>query len=103
MSLYFASDCGEPQDVCDEISTKAEDGRVRKVRLEQVRLSACSIATEICVVMSQHYDVAIVGAGICGLAHALAAARLGKRVVVVDREAHANGASIRNFGFITGG
>jgi glycine/D-amino acid oxidase-like deaminating enzyme len=53
--------------------------------------------------MSQHYDVAIVGAGICGLAHALAAARLGKRVVVVDREAHANGASIRNFGFITGG
>ena len=47
------------------------------------------------------YDVAVVGAGICGLAHALAAARLGKSVVVVDRDAHANGASIRNFGFIT--
>ena len=47
------------------------------------------------------YDVAVVGAGICGLAHALAAARLGKRVVVVDRDTHANGASIRNFGFIT--
>ena len=47
------------------------------------------------------FDVAVVGAGICGLAHALAAARLGKRVVVVDRDAHANGASIRNFGFIT--
>jgi D-hydroxyproline dehydrogenase subunit beta len=50
---------------------------------------------------SQSYDVAIVGAGICGLAHALAAARRGKRIVVVDRDAQANGASIRNFGFIT--
>src|SRR6201999_108283 len=49
----------------------------------------------------QSYDLAIVGAGICGLAHALAAARRGKRVVVIDRDAQANGASIRNFGFIT--
>ncbi|MCW6512105.1 TIGR03364 family FAD-dependent oxidoreductase [Lichenifustis flavocetrariae] len=47
------------------------------------------------------FDLAIVGAGICGLAHALAAARKGKRVVVVDRDRQANGASIRNFGFIT--
>ena len=50
---------------------------------------------------SQSYDLAVVGAGICGLAHALAAARRGMRVVVVDRDAQANGASIRNFGFIT--
>src|SRR5271154_3857545 len=50
---------------------------------------------------SQSYDLAVVGAGICGLAHALAAARRGKRVGVVDRDAQANGASIRNFGFIT--
>jgi FAD dependent oxidoreductase TIGR03364 len=31
----------------------------------------------------------------------LAAARRGKRVVVIDRDAQANGASVRNFGFIT--
>src|SRR5580700_4138368 len=50
---------------------------------------------------SQSYDVAVVGAGVCGLAHALAAARRGKRVVVIDRDAQANGASVRNFGFVT--
>jgi D-hydroxyproline dehydrogenase subunit beta len=47
------------------------------------------------------YDLAIVGAGICGLAHALAAARRGKRIVVLDRDAQAYGASVRNFGFVT--
>jgi FAD dependent oxidoreductase TIGR03364 len=51
--------------------------------------------------MNEKFDIAIVGAGICGLAHALAAARRGKRVVVIDRDAQANGASVRNFGFIT--
>jgi FAD dependent oxidoreductase TIGR03364 len=47
------------------------------------------------------YDLAIVGAGIVGLAHALMALRRGLSVVVIEREAQAIGASIRNFGFIT--
>jgi len=47
------------------------------------------------------FDIAIVGAGIVGLAHALAALRHGLRVAVIDREARAVGASVRNFGFIT--
>lgn len=51
--------------------------------------------------LEQHFDLAVVGAGVVGLAHALVAARLGKRVVVVDRDAQANGASVRNFGFVT--
>jgi FAD dependent oxidoreductase TIGR03364 len=51
--------------------------------------------------MSTRFDVAVVGAGILGLAHALAAARAGKSVVVIDRDAHAVGASVRNFGFVT--
>ena len=47
------------------------------------------------------YDLAVVGAGILGLAHALAASRRGLSVVVIDREAQAIGASVRNFGFVT--
>lgn len=51
--------------------------------------------------MEQTFDLAVVGAGVLGLAHALAGVRLGKRVIVVDRDAQANGASVRNFGFVT--
>jgi FAD dependent oxidoreductase TIGR03364 len=47
------------------------------------------------------YDLAVVGAGIVGLACARAAALRGLKVVVIDRDAQANGASVRNFGFIT--
>lgn len=51
--------------------------------------------------MADQYDLAVVGGGILGLAHAYHAARRGRRVVLFDRDAQANGASIRNFGFIT--
>ena len=48
-----------------------------------------------------HYDLAIVGAGIVGLAHAWHAHRAGLSVVVVDRELRTVGASIRNFGLVS--
>lgn len=49
----------------------------------------------------QALDLVVVGAGILGLAHALAAVRRGWRVAVVERDAQAVGASVRNFGFVT--
>jgi D-hydroxyproline dehydrogenase subunit beta len=49
----------------------------------------------------QRFDLAVVGAGILGLATALAGARRGFKVVVIDRDARANGASVRNFGYVT--
>ncbi|MGZ3368324.1 MAG: FAD-dependent oxidoreductase, partial [Caulobacteraceae bacterium] len=47
------------------------------------------------------FDLAVIGGGVIGLAHAYWAARAGLRVAVVEKDPRANGASIRNFGFVT--
>ncbi|WP_281967611.1 TIGR03364 family FAD-dependent oxidoreductase [Roseovarius nanhaiticus] len=46
------------------------------------------------------YDLAVVGGGILGLAHAWQGARAGLRVAVFERNAYADGASVRNFGML---
>jgi D-hydroxyproline dehydrogenase subunit beta len=50
--------------------------------------------------MDRSADIAIVGGGIAGLAHAYAALKKGHRVVLFERDTHAVGASIRNFGLL---
>jgi D-hydroxyproline dehydrogenase subunit beta len=59
----------------------------------------CGAAGQSRVVDSaQHSDLVIVGAGIAGLAHAVAAVKRGLSVTVVERDNRAVGASVRNFG-----
>lgn len=50
--------------------------------------------------MTPSSDVVVVGAGVVGLASALAAHKLGKSVTICDRHHQPAGASIRNFGMI---
>jgi FAD dependent oxidoreductase TIGR03364 len=50
--------------------------------------------------MPQRADIAVIGGGILGLAHAYVLARQGKRVVLFEKGNRAVGASLRNFGMI---
>lgn len=50
--------------------------------------------------MSNSTDVIVVGGGVIGMAHALAAWRAGLTVRVIERDRSPRGASIRNFGMI---
>jgi FAD dependent oxidoreductase TIGR03364 len=50
--------------------------------------------------MTQRADIAVVGGGILGLAHAYVLARKGKRVVLFEKNNRAAGASARNFGMV---
>jgi len=45
-------------------------------------------------------DIVVIGAGVVGLAHAIEARARGLSVVVVERDARAVGASVRNFGHV---
>ena len=51
--------------------------------------------------MEYECDIAVVGMGIVGLAHAYFAAKAGEKVILMDGDQRPVGASARNFGFVT--
>ena len=51
--------------------------------------------------MAQEFDLVVIGSGPGGYVAAIRASQLGLKVAIVERNAKAVGASIRNFGFVT--
>jgi len=49
-------------------------------------------------VVSRSFDVIVIGAGVLGAFHALHAAKLGKRVLLTEKDQYPVGATVRNFG-----
>jgi FAD dependent oxidoreductase TIGR03364 len=48
--------------------------------------------------MSTHYDLIVVGSGVLGTFHAFHAARLGKKVLLTEKDQYPTQATVRNFG-----
>ena len=48
--------------------------------------------------MQNHFDVIVVGAGVLGTFHAYHAARLGKKVLLTEKDQYPTQATVRNFG-----
>jgi len=48
--------------------------------------------------MSKHFDLIVIGAGVLGTFHAYHASKLGKRVLLLEKDQHPSGATVRNFG-----
>ncbi len=57
-------------------------------------------STDFEAVLPEQVDIAVIGAGLCGLSAATAAARAGRHVVVFDKEPLGWGASSRNGGMV---
>ncbi len=66
-----------------------------------MKMSSCGAgSSRILGTMIQRAEVAIVGGGILGLAHAYMLAWRGRKVVLFERGPRASGASVRNFGMV---